>query len=91
MNLILYNRMMLAKIRVTPFARATGRLLLKIPYKSQRNVPKVKIEYMVSEIALVSLVLIVCIAWGIKEIVVPQAAARPSRVITSIKTICPLR
>lgn len=68
-------------------ATEMGILLLIRPYKSHKKVPNVKTEYIDNEIPDTSLVLMVFMAWGIKEMVVKQAAARPSRVIRLILII----
>lgn len=72
--------MMEAKIRVMPLARLTGRLEENIPKSNQSKVPNAKREYMAREIPEVSFVLMVLMAWGIKEAVVQAAAASPRMV-----------
>ena len=58
-------------------AMATGRLGANIPYSNHNTVPVVNKLYMYNEIPEVSLVLIVFIACGKKEMVVPNAAIKP--------------
>ena len=67
-----------------PLATLTGRLLLNKPYNNHNRVPSVNTVYMDREMPLVSLVLMVLMAWGRKEMVVQNAAARPRRVMASI-------
>jgi len=57
--LILYTRIIEAKIKVMPFANTTGTLLLKIPYNNHKKVPSVKTPYIASEMPDVSLVFMV--------------------------------
>ena len=68
---------MLAKISVIALAMVTGRLGLIIPYISHKRVPPVKSAYMDNEIPEVFFVLIVSIACGKKDTVVPKAANKP--------------
>jgi hypothetical protein len=82
--LTLNPRIIPAKIKVMPLAMIIGISLLKIPYINHRKVPVVKIAYMESEMPEVFFVLMVFTAWGKKEIVVQNAAARPSRVTNFI-------
>lgn len=58
-------------------ATITGMPLLNIPYVSHKTVPKVNNEYMNSDMPEVSLVLMVLIACGKKEIEVQSAATKP--------------
>jgi hypothetical protein len=62
---------------VMALAIVTGRLGLIIPYISHKRVPMVKSAYMDNEIPDVFFVLMVSIACGKKETVVPQAANKP--------------
>ena len=63
----------------------TGTLLLNNPNKNHKKVPDVKSEYINKEIPDVSLVRIVLIACGKKDVVVNIAAAKPINVIISIQ------
>ena len=76
--------MILAKIRVMPLAAITGIFMLSTPYTNHMNVPKVNNEYIDSEMPVVLRVLIVCTAWGIKDMVVPIAAIIPVVAVISI-------
>src|ERR1035437_5732527 len=51
-------------IKQTPLANIMGKLFKRTPYKNQKKMPKVIIEYIPSEILLVSPVLITFIACG---------------------------
>jgi len=78
--------MILAKTRVMALAIATGRLPLRMPYMSQQRVPAVNKPYIASDIPDVFLVWMVLMAWGKKEMVVPQAARYPM-ISTKLKCI----
>lgn len=80
--------MITAKINVIPFAISTGKLSEANPYENQSNVPNAKSEYMDNEIAEVSFVLIVFIACGRNDVVVQNAADKPSSVIKFISNFC---
>jgi hypothetical protein len=54
--LILYARIIVAKISVMPLAIMMGTLILNSPYKNQSKVPNVKRAYMESDIPEVSFV-----------------------------------
>ncbi len=58
-------------------AMVTGKLGLIMPYISHKSVPAVKSAYMDNEMPDVFFVLIVSIACGKKETVVPKAANKP--------------
>jgi len=62
---------------VIALAMVTGRLGLIIPYISHKRVPAVKRAYIDNEIPDVFFVLIVSIACGKNETVVPKAANKP--------------
>ncbi len=66
-------------------AMVTGKLGLIMPYISHKRVPVVKSAYMDSEMPDVFFVLIVSIACGKKETVVPQAANKPMMVTMFIR------
>jgi hypothetical protein len=74
-------RMIPAKTRVIPLAATIGISRPNSPYTSHRNVPAVKTAYIDKDIPVVFFVLIVFKAWGIKDAVVRQAAARPKSVV----------
>ena len=78
-------RIIPANTRVMPFAQTIGISWLKMPYINHRKVPLVNTAYMEREIPVVFFVLMVFKAWGKKEMVVQNAAARPSRVTNFIK------
>jgi hypothetical protein len=69
--------MVSANINVMAFAKATGKLGVMIPYINHMNVPKVNTAYMDKDIPEVSLVRMVFIACGKKEMVVLKAATKP--------------
>ena len=79
--------MVAANIQVTAFAKITGRLWVKNPYKNQVKVPNVKMEYMEREIEEVSRVLMIFQAWGTKDMVVQNAAKSPAAAIKFINSI----
>ena len=62
---------------VIALATATGILGLNMPYISHKTVPRVNNEYIYNEMPEVSLVLMVLIACGKNEKVVPNAAIKP--------------
>jgi len=70
--------------RVIPFARITGRSLIKIPYTNHKNTPVVNTEYIPIDKSFTCLVFIVFIACGKNEMVVQVAATNPSMVIKFI-------
>jgi hypothetical protein len=80
----LKNKINEAKIRVIPLAIHTGRFSVAMPYINHIKVPRVKRIYIYNEIAEVSFVRIVLIAWGKKEEVVRHAANKPIAVIQVI-------
>lgn len=82
--LILQNRITEAKTSVTPLERMIGQLDCMIPNASQVATPKVKIEYMASEMEDVSFVFKICTACGKKENVVQAAATYPVNSLNSI-------
>ena len=65
-------------------ATITGVLLVNIPYNNHKIQPVVNSKYIDKEIPEVSLVLMVFIACGKKEAVVPNAAVNPSICIQSM-------
>jgi len=69
---------------VMALAMDTGRLEERSPNINHSKVPKVNRAYIDKEMPETFLVLMVSMACGIKEAVVPQAAARPSMVIRFI-------
>lgn len=69
---------------MTILAARTGIFPLNAPNKSHKKVPIVNTRYIFSDIPDVSFVLIVLIACGKKEVLVQNAAARPSNVMLSI-------
>lgn len=83
---IMRNKMMIQNISVIPFARIMGRSLIKIPYKSHRNIPNVNMEYIPKDRSFVCLVLMVFTAWGRNAPVVRAAAINPSTVMKSMES-----
>lgn len=61
-----------------------GILSVSMPYTSHIKVPKVKNPYIIADIPEVSLVLMVFMAWGKKDIVVQHAATMAILMILSI-------
>ena len=72
---------MTAKTKVTALASVTGKLSLKMPNSSHNKVPVANREYMDNEIPFVSFVRMVLMACGRKEMVVQQAATKPTSVV----------
>lgn len=58
-------------------ATITGMPWLNMPYISHKTVPNVNSEYINSDMPDVSLVLMVLMAWGKKEMEVQSAATKP--------------
>jgi len=65
---------MLAKNKVTMLAKATGTSALAIPYIIQHKTPTENSVYMTNDMLLVSLVRMIFMACGTKDIVVSTAA-----------------
>jgi hypothetical protein len=76
--------MIAAKANVMALATVTGVLPLNIPNNSQSTVPVVNNRYIDKEMPVVSFVRMVFTAWGKKDEVVQNAAAKPMMVIQSI-------
>ena len=71
----------MANARVIALAITIGVLLVKMPKTNHNNVPMAKSKYIDKEMPLVSLVRMVLIACGRKDVVVQKAAINPSTVI----------
>ncbi len=69
--------MTVASIKVIVLAMIIGILPLTKPYTSHISVPNVNSEYITDDMDVVSFVLMVLIAWSIKEAVVQAAAIIP--------------